>query len=696
MRTRGAGATLALVVALVVPAGASAQSLRFVGPAGPRDVSLPLSDEKERRGSISVVIRNVSGVTGVLELRFFPDRGRPILLVGGDGSAAKLAQAKPAGRVVFRRNQYRGIQVTFVLPKGHRLSRVNGMLVAQLRARGPGKSQTFPKAAQLRIRGTSPVARFSPSPVTLTVRRACWLVADVFFDCGAERQVLIRGEDVAALPTEGEPIGHVVLGNGEGGEVSVELTDVEMDGDSLTATVEVTDTSRVGEFEGTLPLAPGVAGGPELPVKVTVGHSLGWAIVFVFLGAITGGFLARLRGIRRKRALLGIQVKSMLERYDAEKKESGGTPVGYDIDAFKIQPRYADDRGVQPFPADYGVSGVLWRIESAQDDQDFDEATDRTEKFIAAVDWWIRLEPWAREVSRQIDDRSVPPRRNGMRFAARQAFKDLYDLREELRSLPKDEEVVQGLQHEAAKRCMRLTRWRELWLLYLEVENADLEPPPAADFKSIEEQIEPNPEAEDGAAEARRVAALEDRLLDDAEEALRGLLKSAERELHVEYEALLEDDNWRVERLVETVGVHSVSRPIAERRRPWSPIPSTVGDGEQSGLWRRFKQLQVEDYGWTILSGLVAAIAYALTIWDETWGTVTDYATAFTAGFLTDTVVNWAILPAFQSYRARRRAASKEAKESTSLLQQLEAAVTRFLGAQTAGSTPGSDRNPSE
>ena len=105
MRTRGAGATLALVVALVVPAGASAQSLRFVGPASPRDVSLPLSDEKERRGSISVVIRNVSGVTGVLELRFFPDRGRPILLVGGDGSAAKLAQAKPAGRVVGRRDQ---------------------------------------------------------------------------------------------------------------------------------------------------------------------------------------------------------------------------------------------------------------------------------------------------------------------------------------------------------------------------------------------------------------------------------------------------------------------------------------------------------------------------------------------------------------------------------------------------------------
>ena len=40
-------------------------------------------------------------------------------------------------------------------------TRVNGMLVAQLRARGPGKSQTFPKAAQLRIRGTSPVVRFS-------------------------------------------------------------------------------------------------------------------------------------------------------------------------------------------------------------------------------------------------------------------------------------------------------------------------------------------------------------------------------------------------------------------------------------------------------------------------------------------------------------------------------------------------------
>jgi hypothetical protein len=96
-------------------------------------------------------------------------------------------------------------------------------------------------------------------------------------------------------------------------------------------------------------------------------------------------------------------------------------------------------------------------------------------------------------------------------------------------------------------------------------------------------------------------------------------------------------------------------------------------------LWRWFKRLQRGDVFWTLLSGLVAATAYALTIWDDTWGTVVDYVTAFTAGFLTETVVKWAVLPAFQSYRARRRDVA-EAKESKGVVREFEAALKRALG----------------
>ncbi len=690
MHTRGAGAGLALVLALVVPGGAAAQSLRFVGPADPREVSLPLSNENERRGSITVVIRNVSGVTGVLELRFFPDRGRPILLVGGDGPAATLAKAKPAGRVVFRRNQYRGIQVTFVLPKGQRLSRVDGMLLAQLRARGPGKSQTFPKAAQLRIRGISPAVRFSPDEVSLKVRHNCWLLD--FGACGREAHVLIRGEDVDALPTEGDAIGHVVLGNGEGGEVSLRLGDAKVDGDTLTGTVKVSDSSGIGDFEGSMPLAPGVAGGPELPVSVKVGHSLGWAIAFVFLGAFVGGGVALFRGIRRKRKLLGLEVASTLQRYDKARADSGGAPAGFDIDSHMIQPRYNDGRRASPFPGNHGVSGLLWSIDSAQDDPDFDEAATDTEAFIATVDWWIRLEPWAREVTRQIDERIVPRRRSGTKFTDCDAFAETYALRQTLRSRPKKEEEVQDLQQRAASHLLRLTRWRALWHLHLEVEKANLkltdeeaEALLAVEVEAIQDQTKPDPAAKDQEAERGRVAAIEERLLDEAFDTLRYLLTPAKREPNVQVKEELEADRDRVEELVSTVTAEPVARPLADRGL-LSSIRRTGFDETASRLWQDFKSVQREDFLWTLLSALVASTAYALTIWDETWGTVTDYATAFTAGFLTDAVVKWAVLPAFQSYRTRRRAAANEAKESTGLLQELEATLKRALGAPASGS----------
>ena len=693
MRARDAGAVLALALALVGPADSAAQSLRFVGPAEPRDVSLPLSTENERRGTITVVIRNVSGVTGVLELRFFPDRGRPVLLVGGDGPGSKLAHATPAGRVVFRRNQYRGIQVTFVLTKGQRLSRVNGMLVAQLRARGPGKSHKVPEAAQLRVRGTSPAVRFSPAPVTLTVREGCWLVADFFSDCGEEGHVLIRGEDVAALRDEADPVGHVVLGNGKGGEVSLELTDVAIEGDALTGTVNVNDTSGVGEYEGTLPLAPGVAGGPELPVKVKVGHSLGLAVLVVFLGAFVGGFLALRRGIRRQRSLLRLQVRSMLERYDSERRKNRGVAAGYDIDALHVQPRYEGDGVVRPFPGDAGVSGLLWRIDSAQTDQDFEDATERTESFIDAVDWWIRLEPWAREICLQIEARTVPQRKGGRKFTDCRAFHDTYELREELRTPPKDEEKVQELQQRAARHCTRLNRWRELWHLLLEVDKVmhrltkeQRDVVADADVNAIEDEAKPDPDKNEE-AEARRVAVVEERLLDEAEDTLHYVLASLEQELDTRVEEQLVDDSRRVKDLVDAVGTRFVSRTLAEPDlRPRFAIRRDRGDEKKSGLWSWFRRIQRGDLFWTLLSGVVAATAYTLTIWDETWGTIADYVTAFTAGFLTETVVKWAVLPAFQSYRARRRAAAQEAQESKGLLQEFEATLKRVVGASGAGS----------
>jgi hypothetical protein len=535
--------------------------------------------------------------------------------------------------------------------------------------------------------------QFNPAEVSLKVRHQCW-VFDLG-DCGRNGHVLIRGEEVRALQHEGKALGHVVLGNKDGGEVTLQLRDAKVDGDAISATVAVTDTRGVGEFSGKLPLAPGVAGSPELPVSVKVGHSLGLAILTVFLGAFIGGWLARRRGIRRKRALLGLQVESTLERYDQEMAESRGKPAGYDIDALQIQPRYNSRRGVRPFPADQGVSGLLWRIDSAQDDTDFEEAVEKTERFIAVVDWWIRLEPLARQARGLLDEEPAPPnRRGGRKFSRCLAFQQMYALRHELRREPATEQDVQALRQKAAAYIVRLSRWRTLWLLHLAIENSKLRlyqkdrtTLAEADVDFIERQTRPNPDAADSRAEAERVAAEEERLLDEAQRTLRGYVDKIGGPVDSQLIEDIHEDDRRIEELSLAIEAES-ARPLAEapprgafglRRRP-------VGTEPPSPLWAPLRRLQRGDYFWTLVSALVAVSAYALTIWDETWGTTADYATAFTAGFLTETIINWAVLPAFQSYRARRRAAAQQAKETTSVIQELEAVLRRAAGTAAAGS----------
>jgi hypothetical protein len=204
------------------------------------------------------------------------------------------------------------------------------------------------------------------------------------------------------------------------------------------------------------------------------------------------------------------------------------------------------------------------------------------------------------------------------------------------------------------------------------------------EVKHIEEQIEPNPAAKDPGAEQVRVSALEARLLDEAEDTLNYLLEEAGRRPDSLVPEELRYDAQRIDALATSVQNKPLSRPLTELPRGWSLTTTKPADDEsESPLWEEMRKLQRGDIFWTLLSAVVASTAYALTIWDDTWGTVTDFATAFTAGFLTDTIVNWAVLPAFQSYRARRRAAAQEEEKKEeeakpkSLLEELQEAARR-------------------
>jgi hypothetical protein len=86
--------------------------------------------------------------------------------------------------------------------------------------------------------------------------------------------------------------------------------------------------------------------------------------------------------------------------------------------------------------------------------------------------------------------------------------------------------------------------------------------------------------------------------------------------------------------------------------RPPPPVaPVKRGhDDKRLSFWRDFNR---RDAIWTAVSATVACIAFTLTFYNDTWGSAKDYMTAFTAGFATEAVLNWAVLPMFLSYRER-------------------------------------------
>jgi hypothetical protein len=57
----------------------------------------------------------------------------------------------------------------------------------------------------------------------------------------------------------------------------------------------------------------------------------------------------------------------------------------------------------------------------------------------------------------------------------------------------------------------------------------------------------------------------------------------------------------------------------------------------------------------TALVIALSSLAYALTIYNDTWGSPADWATAFCADVVGTASITWAALPVFQSLRLRAK-----------------------------------------
>lgn len=669
MTARGWACAAPLAVVLAGPAVATAAPGRLVFEGGtprPRAVRLtPDAIGGGWSGLATVVVRSDARVKGHLRLRYFPVRGEPVRIVGRPRDSSPLVAAERPRRGVVRMlpHQLLAVDLRFKVPSTQPLSAIDGTLVATLYDT-PRRSTPFP--AELQIRAGVPPARFAPAAVRLRVIRACWLILGT---CHSEAQVTIRGDGVGRLqrPEFNDDLGSALLRNGDGTAARLSLVENGVIGegdDAIVATVAATDFEGVGEMSGSLPLEPASPGGPALAVEVTVGDSLALAVLVVFLGAALGGWLVQRAGVRRKRRLLELEVRSALSRYDHELGSSGGRAASYELKGL-LEPRPGPGVTIGPYPGKHGSAALIWHIRTAQDELDFDDAIARTGELVAQIDRWIGVESVARATGRLLA--SEPPMRGNVPFTTCLAYREADELlaRAQLRA-PGDEAEAEQLRGDLAAAGELLGRWKVLWELRRALEGAaaaDERVAGALRRKDIKQRLRAaNEQTIERRLPPRAQRTTEDVLrlqvdLKTAIKALGDVMTQLEVELPNTIDQRVDSARQLTEELLDVAQHPAIPSPA----RP----PDTV-------LTRLYLLQVLRDLFWTLLRAAVAATAYALVIYDDTWGSVLDFATAFTTGFANETIVNWAILPALQSYRVRR---TGEAGSSEAVLAQLQRAL---------------------
>jgi hypothetical protein len=586
------------------------------------------------RGSTAIIVRNRFTRPGRLRLVFLWNRGERIFTLTGESSRASAGPIAVRDPDTLARplapGEVRRVALRLVLPSAQAPTDVSGRLEVSL-----AEIDAPPLAVSLD--GAPADIVFDPARITIDVSQGCWLVGGT---CGDTQTVLVRGRDALAWArTAREKLSTAILNNEHGGSLIVKLRNPRVEDGVVHVDVDASDLNEAGHYAGPLPLDPTGVVGPALNVDVNVRWSLATAVLTIFLGALTGGFFLRRFEIQRRRRLLELELRSALHRYDEERARSGPRPASYDLD-YLLEPRRHDEAETLPYPGTRGVSALLWHIRTARDDADFSEDLERSHALIAQIERWLKLEPVVRETAALLEDN--PPPRDRREFSDCGCYRDLGSLRMLAASPPSDDAECEWLVRTLAEQGRVTAKCKVLWELLGRLESRT--------GWSVEQ------------------ATLLDELDVVALERRWPRFKERTPEQTAELRAALIDAEYRLRRLSRDVQDLVAPSPlvaqalrIEEQLEATERNPAITRAMPDVVLWRlrltsAFNQVALRSLLWTLARALVAAAAYALIIYSDTWGSITNFASAFTAGFLTETIVNWAVLPAFRSVRQRRAA----------------------------------------
>jgi hypothetical protein len=674
-------AVLCLAVMGAAPAlasGATTPTTKVELIGGDTARSIPLDADRlgagmTMKGELRLAVRNASaGADPVrVRLRYQPGQRRSsILLPGTDSTVAKLVgrDQKADGGVAIGRGAVHVFTVAFSVEGDAQASALNGAIDVETLGRGDvGTSRLeVPVTAALRPFGD---VRFDPSSVVAQTTRGCPLAP-----CNAtnlESNVVLRGAGVGALLAELDrldtPELTTTLRRDDGRPVQATLSQIESDpARAATATARLTldEKPNPGKYTGKLPVSTLVANAPALPIEVRSRLSIVWAVVLIFLGLFISGGALVWTALRRRKDQLRTLIRQAVGEYQVGKaRNKPGGP--YDETPMWVPPTFADDlrqksewRFNDPLDS---PSAMYTAIDWARNDADLDEVESKAVELALAVKEWRTAlaqvlvlceilaeerpsdDEWRKHAIVGDTDLLLRRARHQPADAAAQA-KLMAQVAQQTRwyrhcvgawDLQQQLEGIGGLAKEAASRvCL----------------DAILDDTTPALMRTAEQQDTLDVKLEATLKELSTIKAL---ALKDGHE-LEDMVKGpSEGEIRAEsYRAELE-----VVRSAGTMTPVAAAglRPTAVAAATANALTSTLAadPGRATGASRVFQRYHLTDIALSFGVVLATALIYSATVYDDTWGSLADLATAFGAGLLGKVTVQWTLLPIFRSVRMK-------------------------------------------
>jgi hypothetical protein len=469
------------------------------------------------------------------------------------------------------------------------------------------------------------------------------------------------------LGTSGALDGRVKLVDGSGHAVDVGWRVEEVNGRRGRLKVAVLGQPAPGSYSGTLPLIDGVDQ-PQVGVTVKARHAFIWPLLAIVLGAVLGTLIPQLGSLARRKDLLRASLQASIQEYQKRRGETGTPPASYSLDDY-LGPATApwNERRWLPLPRLYGAAGLFSSIYWARNKDDLDNATAWADEMLDRIGWWIDVERHAGPLAALLNEQ----------------MPSIHDHSWDAQALLRDSRLVlQAASHAPA-----------------DGKAAD------ALVQSLSQQLELH---QDIVAAWRDVAAAE-----DASDALiERLLKLTNPEVRPGDRTSQQFDDAVVE--AKELSAEAAKKPVADGLRDgakgrakggaswgafkrvgsvlgpaWDTFNTLLPGGSRSPV-QVIRSVQQRDWALTALAVLLASVAYLATIYDDTYGSPSDYLAAFAAGFGAHAVINWAVLPIFESLQVRAKSSTGDTAGATDAL----AAPSRPLPAGPTSDGAGDPATP--